>query len=391
MQNPTALRIAYVTPLAFHARPHGIYHHVPRALSRVPAVQLLPIGPFRRSHDPRLYMRYAWHNIAGSRRYYRQRDPIELRSVARQIDRSLDALDAHIAFSLSNMYLGYLRPEHATAFWSDTTAALMEGFYNGYSSRDTCSLSLAHTHEFELRALERCRVAFYASHWAAESAVRDYGVDPAKVRVVPRGASIKDPPTAEEAAALTERRLGGACRLLLVGVSWERKGADLAVAVARYLVERLHVRAELHVVGCKPPAGCALPSYVNLHGYLDKGVPAHAHALKRLFESSCLFLMPSRAECQGIAFCEASGYALPSIGPDVGGVSDAVRDDINGKLFPLTAFPDAAAEWIANLWGDPARYAQLCLSSYHEYETRLNWDAAAAMLVRHMREAVGVA
>lgn len=390
MRKPTELHIAYVTPLAFHARPHGLYHHVPRALSRVPAVQLLPIGPFRRSHDPRLYMRYAWHNITGSRRYYRQRDPIELRSVARQIDRSLDALDAHIAFSLSNMYLGYLPPEHATAFWSDTTAALMEGFYNGYSPWDTCSLSLAHTHEFELRALERCRVAFYSSHWAAESAVRDYGADPAKVKVVPRGANIEDPPAAKEAAAFAEQRCDRRTRLLLVGVDWARKGADLAIGVIEELMS-LGVDAALDIVGCLPPTSAPLPDGVTVHGRLDKRVPAEAQKLRSLYAQARALLLPSRADCTPNVIGEANAFAVPVAASDIAGIPEMVRTGVNGKVFPLATFPAAAARWVAELASDHAQYARLCHSSYHEYETRLNWDAATAMLVRHMREALGVA
>lgn len=41
-------------------------------------------------------------------------------------------------------------------------------------------------------------------------------------------------------------------------------------------------------------------------------------------------LLPTIAECAGIVFAEASGYGIPSITYDTGGVGTYVIDGING-------------------------------------------------------------
>ena len=49
-------------------------------------------------------------------------------------------------------------------------------------------------HLLEKRAIEKARLLLYPTRWAADSAIKDYGADPQKVRVIPFGANIEHPP-----------------------------------------------------------------------------------------------------------------------------------------------------------------------------------------------------
>jgi len=381
-----AMQIAYITPLQDHTAGRNVYYHIGRALEQVGGVTLCRVGPFFRSHDVRLYARWAWHNLIERKTYRRQHDPIELRAIARQLERALSALSADCAFCPNPMFLAYLGGDWPCAFWHDATYANLVDFY--FQASKTSRTTLRHGHAHDRRALERCAVAIYASQWAADSAIRDYGTPPEKVKVVPRGASTEHPLTRTEVPEHVEARDRKTCRLLLVGVEWFRKGADIAVTIAERL-NKNGLRAELDIVGCRPPSGTVLPDCVRLQGYLRKTVPGEASTLRALYLAAHFFVMPSRAECQGIAFCEASAFGLPSLGLDVGGVSDAVRDGVNGRLFPLGCDPSDCAAWIAELWNDPERYRELALLSYSEYETRLNWRTSAEKVVGHLTEALG--
>ncbi|TSA49979.1 MAG: glycosyltransferase [Sphingobacteriales bacterium] len=44
-------------------------------------------------------------------------------------------------------------------------------------------------------------------------------------------------------------------------------------------------------------------------------------------------MVPSRAECYGIVFAEASSYGLPSVSTDTGGVSAVVKEGVNVFYF----------------------------------------------------------
>lgn len=92
--------------------------------------------------------------------------------------------------------------------------------------------------------------------------------------------------------------------------------------------------------------------------------------------------MPSQAECFGIVFAEASAFALPSVGTNVGGIPSAITPGVNGLLVELGTPPAEITRQVMELWGDPAGYASLCRSAYDEYTRRLNWDAAGRALRR---------
>ncbi|WP_270350498.1 glycosyltransferase [Ligilactobacillus salivarius] len=61
-------------------------------------------------------------------------------------------------------------------------------------------------------------------------------------------------------------------------------------------------------------------------------------------------LLPTRAECAGIVFNEASAFGVPSLSVDTGGVADYVKNNINGYRMPLSAngedFALKIEEWI---------------------------------------------
>ena len=56
-----------------------------------------------------------------------------------------------------------------------------------------------------------------------------------------------------------------------------------------------------------------------------------------LLKTCDLFLLPTRAECAGIVFAEASAFGLPIFTYDTGGVSDYVINGKNGYRLSLNS------------------------------------------------------
>jgi len=210
---------------------------------------------------------------------------------------------------------------------------------------------------------------FYASHWAAASAVRDFGQAPERVHVVPFGANLVREPSRAEATDRKADRL----RLLFLGVDWERKGGPIAWRTFELLRAR-GIDATLTVCGCVPPDAFR-HEHATIIPRIDKSKPDEAARFDRLLLESDLLLLPSRAECFGLVYAEAAAYGVPSIATDTGGVSDAVRE--NGRLLPLDAGPAAYADVIAELWADRAALAAMRIASRDRYERVLNWGAWA--------------
>jgi glycosyltransferase involved in cell wall biosynthesis len=264
--------------------------------------------------------------------------------------------------------LGHLRTEVPIVYLSDTTFRLIEGYYADFSDVLPSHKKLADN--LEQASISKAAHLVYPSSWAAASAIADYRADPRKVSVVPLGANIEKTPTQGESI---ENRSATECRLLFVGVDWHRKGGAIAFEALKAL-KQAGISSSLSIVGCTPPAGVADPD-LKVFKSLNMNNEIERRQLEELYRDATFFVLPTRAECYGIAFCEANAYGIPVISTDTGGVSEIVKHGVNGFLLPPEAGGDQYAQVIASIFRDTGRYKKLRLDSRQVYEERLNWDA----------------
>lgn len=83
-----------------------------------------------------------------------------------------------------------------------------------------------------------------------------------------------------------------------------------------------------------------------------------ADKIRSTLLASHVFVLPSRDEALGVAFMEAMSCEVPTIGADVGGVSELIRDGIDGILVPPIDAPALTAAILA-LASHPERAATL--------------------------------
>jgi glycosyltransferase involved in cell wall biosynthesis len=375
------MKLAYVTTYASAdiRRFSGLGYHIAKALT-AQSIALDVIDSLAESHALFFRARQAAYRLAG-RRHLRDREPAILRGYAEQVARRLNGAKADAVFSPGTLAVSALECRQPIVFWADATFAGMVDFYPEFSRLSAASLRNGNRAEQD--ALARCRLALYASDWAAQSAIANYAVDACKVHVVPFGANLDAAPARDEVRAAIRSRPMDVCRLLFIGTDWRRKGGDLAVAVAESL-NRRGLTCRLTIVGCTPVA--PLPAFAHAIGFLDKAAAGQAAQLRRLLAESHFLLVPSRAECFGHVFCEASAFGLPSLSTRAGGIPTAVRDHENGMTFPLDAGADAYCNYIESLWLHEAQYRDLALRAFHEYQTRLNWETAARTVKELIRE-----
>jgi glycosyltransferase involved in cell wall biosynthesis len=98
--------------------------------------------------------------------------------------------------------------------------------------------------------------------------------------------------------------------------------------------------------------------------------------LEQLLGESHFLIVPSIAECYGLVFCEANSYGVPCIAQKVGGIPTIIRDNINGYLFEPGSSILNYCNYISQLFSNYKEYKQLALSSFNEYQSRLNWTVA---------------
>jgi glycosyltransferase involved in cell wall biosynthesis len=290
-----------------------------------------------------------------------------------------------LVFSPGTIPLAFLEIDTPTVFWSDATHAALFDFYPEYSN--LCLETVRAGHQIEQRAVDRASAILLSSDWTAESVIRDYGADPGKVHVIPFGANLDAPPSPGLVEAAINSRARRTCNLLFVGVDWERKGGPLVLEVTKELNNR-GLPTLLTVVGCNPFQNSAPPDFVRCEGFLSKRSRADSRRMEKLLAESHFLIVPSRAECFGLVYCEANAYGVPCLACSVGGVPTIVKNGRNGRLFAPQAGPGSYAAFIEELFANFDEYVELAFASAHEFRTRLNWDVTGRQAAQVLREVI---
>jgi glycosyltransferase involved in cell wall biosynthesis len=277
-----------------------------------------------------------------------------------------------ILTALTPLSAAYLQAKQPIVYWSDFIYSALAGFYpdrrlhhvdirwDGHLVTDAC--------------LMNAKLLIFSSHWAARAAVELHGITKNKIHVIPFGPNIEVDHDEEVIKSFIQQRKSNTIKLLFIGTDWFRKGGDIVLNTAKRLHEMGH-DVEVTLVGSKPRDE-VLPPYVNYIRFLSKNTPFGLQKIKELYRQSHFLFVPSRAEAFGIVFCEASAFGLPSITTYVGGIGDVVKDGVNGMTFSLETQIDEVCSYIVSTLNDADKYAALCLSSFNEYKTRLNWETA---------------
>ncbi|MEA5474683.1 glycosyltransferase [Synechococcus sp. CCY9201] len=231
--------------------------------------------------------------------------------------------------------------------------------------------------EWERRAYESSGAVVCRSQWAADSVVIDYGIDPAKVHVVPGGANLDEtqlaglPPVDPPPPPSREQPL----RLGFLGKEWQRKGGPFLLELADALQQR-GIPTVIRAIGPNP---ARLPSHPSLQplGFIHKQThTARFVAELRSWHFGTLF---SDAEAFGISNRECLRLGVPVLAHAVGGIPSTLPDAGCGQLF--AAHPSAAevADWIVARLRPYAGYLQWRAALVPRWR-EFTWEAAAEQL-----------
>jgi glycosyltransferase involved in cell wall biosynthesis len=364
------------------------HHWIPKLEAQFEAVDYL--HQFR---DPRTYPKIVAKAIYYKKllkKYYSVRVDADLvRDQSRQISRYLSNSDADWVFSLESpgsQPISYLDTDKPIVFWESGNFAALVDFYPYYRRSTMCDQTFEDGLANDKAALERCRLAIYHSEWAASTAIQTHNVNPDKAKIVAPGGNFESNFLIEDVKTVIDARPTDRCKLVFIGVDWERKGGDIAMKVAQQLNEN-GLPTELSLVGCAPDTDEPLPDYVKPLGFINKWTPEGRDRMVKILSESHFLILPTVADCFPLVFGEVAAFGLPSLSTKVGGVPSAIRDDCNGKTFALDAQVDEYCTYVMNLFTNYSAYKELARSTFHEYETQLNWRVATRTVRQLMAEA----
>src|SRR2546425_641601 len=243
----------------------------------------------------------------------------------------------------------------------DATFALQHDYYPQYSNLWKWSTHQAD--KVEEMAYQNATALLFSSDWAARSALEDYAVDPQKVHTIFFGANLDTIPSREMVLA---KKKSERCRLLFMGVGWERKGGEIAFETLLKL-EEMGIGAELIIFGMTLPGEFGHERMVGIP-FLDKNVERQSKEIEKLYMMSDFLLLPTRADCTSFVFNEANAFGLPVITTETGGVPYVISNGENGYVLPYRARGSEYAQIIAEIYQDEQRYTALVQSSRAAFE-----------------------
>lgn len=286
---------------------------------------------------------------------------------SKQLEKDMLKNKVDVIFSPgATQLLAYCNTSVPIIYMTDATFQQLQSYYNSFDN--LAAYNVKQGIELDKRTFRKAAHCMLASDWAKASAITDYGIIENKITVAPLGPNIDILPAENE----IEKIWGSECNLLFLGVEWERKGGQIALDTLHELRKK-NCNAILTIIGCVPPVAVD-DKNVTVIPFLNRSIPEEAQQLAAIIKRSNFLLLPTRAECAGVVFCEAGAYGMPSITTNTGGVPTYVKDGVTGCTLPLTAGGEAYAEKIIEIYSNETIYRQFCTNSRRRYEQELNWD-----------------
>jgi len=268
-----------------------------------------------------------------------------------------------LAFALPLFFLSYARAARRAARGADLVHAhWLPSALPALATRRPFVLQLWGT-DVELarrarrparRLIQRAQLVVAASE-ALATAARELGAR--DVRVLPSGVALPEAVGAPENPP----------HALYVGRLSEEKGVLELVEAANGL--------PLVVVGDGPLRD-------RVPGALGFVAPA---ALGPYYERAAVVVCPSRREGYGVVAREAMAHGRPVVATAVGGLTDAVEDDVTGLLVPPRD-PPALRAALARLLGDAELRSRLGAAAREHARERFGREAAARATVALYRD-----
>lgn len=187
------------------------------------------------------------------------------------------------------------------------------------------------------RVFNHARKLISWNEWGKQSLLRDYGVKPSKVAVIPPGIDVDRWRVTREASR------GGPVRLLFVGGDFKRKGGEVLLTAFQQGLMR---DCSVDIVTQEDVDTQGL-SNVRLH----HGLGANSPELMRLYAAADVFVLPTLGDSLPLVIMEAMAAGLPVIATSVGAIVEAVDHGVTGFLVPVgdhQALAEATQQLVTN-------------------------------------------
>ena len=150
-----------------------------------------------------------------------------LREVGLAIERHPLHSKADVILCPNHFDVSFYQGTLPVVFWTDATYANMLSMYPNYRCHSERLQSFEH--HIERKAVDKAIGAMWASEFAMNSAIAEYGADPHRQLVTRFGLNLPKTIDAAELDAIVRRPRPEVIRLMFIGFDYKRKGLDIAL------------------------------------------------------------------------------------------------------------------------------------------------------------------
>ncbi len=188
---------------------------------------------------------------------------------------------------------------------------------------------------------------------------------------MPFGANILKLPITKNILKNIRTKSQKVCNLISVGVHWERKGMDKAAELVA-MMNKKGLSSKLFIVGAKVPHNYSTPKNVIILNFLDKN--KDMEEFYKLLNKMHFHVLFSKAEGFGVVNSEASAFGLYTVTHNIGGISGAIADNINGFKFSINDNVEVISNHLINIFKNHKKFLKKSYSSREYYEKKLHWN-----------------
>lgn len=243
----------------------------------------------------------------------------QLARFAAEAERSCDAGAAVDFFHGFTPWI-HTRPARPYMAWSDCTFRDYVRHYN--RAGEFRPADLARIERLEAGWLRGAEAIGFTSRWAADRAIADYALDPAKVAIVGIFGEAEMPQVDE---------YSGSRRFAFISTDFAAKGGPAVLAAFR-VVRARHGDASLIIAGDCPPGAVASEPGVETTGFLRKEDPAENARLRDILATSRALVLPTKSDIAPLLLVEAGYFGCPVIASRRFAIGEIVEHGSTGLL-----------------------------------------------------------
>jgi len=227
--------------------------------------------------------------------------------------------------------------------------------------------------------LKKSKKIILTSKFAINDAKKKYNIESNKFCYLPFGPSFNLIPKRNDLNKIILKKDLNLCKLISIGVHWDRKGMDKAVQLVDYM-NNLGQRTKLYIVGAKPSEDLKLSKNIILINFLNKNNIQDQRTLVKLLNKVHFNLLFSKSEAFGVVNVEASAFGLFTITNKIGGIGGAIANNINGYMFRENEDISVISKYLLKIFKTKDLFIKKSFLSREWYEKKLNWNTISKNL-----------